>query len=94
LSFFFTNKIVHTNLVRHSDSVLDYVESKINADLMESRTMLDDFAQSVQSLVRNGTDVAKLTEYNTDISGHMLAKNKDSFSPNGPFCYIEKLPDG
>jgi len=94
LSCIFTNKIVHTNLVRNVDSVLDYVESQINSELLESHTVLDDYAQSVESLILSGTDAAKLTVYNTDISNHLLSKNKDTFSPNGPFCYIEKLPGG
>jgi Signal transduction histidine kinase len=94
LSFNFTNKIVHTNLVRNVESVLDYVETQIGSELLESRTILDDFAQSVQSLILSGNDAAKLTAYNTDISNYLLSKNRDSLSPGGPFCYIEKFSDG
>jgi signal transduction histidine kinase/DNA-binding response OmpR family regulator len=85
---------VRVNLVRNADSILDYVESQISFDLLESRTILDDFAQSIQYLVLQGNDSAKLTAYNTDISSHILARNRDSFSPNGPFGYIEISPEG
>ncbi|MDR2731036.1 MAG: response regulator [Treponema sp.] len=93
-SYVFTVRIVRTNLVRNVEDILDLVESQINFDLYESRTILDDFAQSVQYLVSRGDDVDKLRAYNTDISSHLLLKNKDTFSPNGPFCYIEKFPEG
>jgi signal transduction histidine kinase/DNA-binding response OmpR family regulator len=94
LSYVFTARIVRGDLLRNAESVLDYVESQIQSDLMESRTMLDDFAESVQFLIDQGNDSAQLTAYNTDISRHLLLKNKDTFSPNGPFGYIEKSPEG
>jgi signal transduction histidine kinase/DNA-binding response OmpR family regulator len=70
------------------------MEYQIYSDLLESRTILDDFAQSIQDLVRRGDNAAKLTAYNTDISKHLLSKNEDFLSPNGPFGYIEKSPEG
>ncbi|WP_461255951.1 response regulator [Treponema sp. R80B11-R83G3] len=94
LSYIFTSRIVRINLVRHVESVLDYVESQIYADLLESQTILDDFAQSIQSLARRGDNSAKLTAFNTDISSHLLSKNNETFSTNGPFGYIEKSPEG
>jgi signal transduction histidine kinase/DNA-binding response OmpR family regulator len=90
----FTSKIVHTNLVRNVESVLDFLETQISSELTETRTVLDNFAESVQSLILCGTNAKKLTFYNTDISNHLLSKNSESLSPNGPFCYIEKFPDG
>jgi len=94
LSFNFTGRIVRTNLERNVESVLDYVESQINSDLLKSRTILDDFAQSIQGLILHGDDAAKLTAYNTYISNHLLSKNNVAFSPSGPFGYIEKSPEG
>jgi signal transduction histidine kinase/DNA-binding response OmpR family regulator len=94
LSFYFTGRIVRTNLGRNVESVLDYVESQINSDLLESRIILDNFAQSVQSFILFGDDAAKLTAYNANISSRLLSKNNMSFSPNGPFGYIEKSPEG
>jgi len=94
LSYTFTSRIVRTNLLRNVDNILDYVESKINSDLLESRTILDDFAQSIQNLARDGNDAAKLISYNKDISNNLLLRNHNIISPNGPFGYIEKSPDG
>jgi len=94
LSYTFTSKIVRTNLLRNVDNILDYVESTINSDLLESRTILDDFAQTVQNFARDGDGVEKLTDYNTYISHHLLIKNHNTISPNGPFGYIEKSHEG
>jgi len=94
LSYVFTGRIVRDNLVRNVNSVLDLAEAQINSDLLESRTILDDFAQSMRSLIMRGDDAAKLTAYNKDISAHLLSKKRDTFSSNGPFGYIEKLPGG
>jgi len=94
LSYIFTSRIVRINLVRHVESVLDYVESQIYAELLESQTILDDFAQSIQSLVRRGDNSAELIAYNIDISSHLLSKKNPTFSTNGPFGYIENSPEG
>jgi signal transduction histidine kinase/DNA-binding response OmpR family regulator len=94
LSCIFTGRIVRDNLVRDAESILDYEESQISLDLLESRTMLDDFAQSVRSLVLRGDGAPELTAYNEDISAHLLSKRNDTFSSNGLFGYIEKSPQG
>ncbi|MDR2701335.1 MAG: response regulator [Spirochaetaceae bacterium] len=94
LSHAFTGRIVRADLLRNVESVLDLVESQIESDLLESRTVLDGFAQSIQSLILRGDNAADLRAYNTDISSHLLSKNNDTFSSNGPFCYIEIFPEG
>jgi len=94
LSYIFTGKIVHANLLRNADNVIDYMESQINVDLLESRTVLDNFAQSVQNLIRRGDNAAQLTAYNTDITSRLLSKNIAAFNTDGPFGYIEKSPEG
>ena len=94
LSFNFTKKIVNNNLIRNVDSVLDYVESQINCELIESRTILDYFAQSIQSFVLRGDDPASLISHNRDITGNLSIKGNYSLSPNGPYGYIEKHAQG
>jgi signal transduction histidine kinase/DNA-binding response OmpR family regulator len=94
LSYIITTRIVRVNMVRHVESVLDYVEAQIQSDLLESRTILNDFSQTVQNLIRNGYDRAKLTSYTVDITSHILSEHKETISTNGPFGYIEKSPEG
>jgi signal transduction histidine kinase/CheY-like chemotaxis protein len=94
LSYTFTSRIVRDNLIRNIDSLLDTVESQIYSDLLESRTVLDDFAQSIRILFLQGDSADKLTSFNEEISAYLLSKGNDTFSPNGPFAFIEKFPDG
>jgi len=94
LSYIYTGKIVRINMARYVDSELDSMERKINSELLESRTILDDYAQSIQNLIRHGYDAEKLISFNKDISNHLLSKKNGALSSNGPFGYIEKLPSG
>jgi signal transduction histidine kinase/DNA-binding response OmpR family regulator len=95
LSYVFTGKIIRDNLVRNVKSVLDYVEAQIESDLMESRTILDDYARSIRrSLLLRGDGPDLLRAYNKDITSHLLSKNNLTYGTNGPFCYIETLPEG
>jgi len=93
-SCIFISKVVRADLIRNAESVLDYMESQIDAELMESRTVLDEFAQSVQSLLRDGYDARKLIAFTTDLTLHLHSKNNETFSFNGLFGYIEKSPYG
>jgi signal transduction histidine kinase/DNA-binding response OmpR family regulator len=90
LSYVFTGGIVRANLVRNVESALDFVESQISADLLESRTILDDYAETMQSLIMHEYAPAELRAFNEDITSHMLSRNNPSFSPNGPYFYFDK----
>jgi len=94
LSYIFSSRIVRANLLRNVDNLLDFVESQINSDLLESHTILDDYAQSMRYLIMRGDDASKLTAYNEEISKHLLSGKKDTFSSNGPFGYFNTLKDG
>ena len=94
LSIIFTSRIVRANLLRNVESVLNSVESQINSDLMESRIILDEFAQSIQYLILRGAGASELRAYNEYISNHLLSKKLDIISPSGPYGYIETLAGG
>jgi len=94
LSYKSSGKIVKINLARYAENTLDTMETQIYAELLESRTILDDFAHSIQNLIRRGDNAAEITAYNKDISNYLLSKNNDIISTNGPFGYIEKSPKG
>jgi len=93
-SIAFTSRIVSADLIRNAESVLDYMEAEINAEMMQSYTILDEFAQAVQSLLRDGYDARKLTVFAKDMSENIFSKNNDTFSSNGLYGYIEKSPYG
>ena len=94
LSCIFVGKVVRINLARNVGNMLDSMETQINSELLESRTIQDDFAQSIRSLILHGENAAQLSAYNADISAYLLSKSNATFSPNGPFGYIETSPEG
>jgi len=94
LSYKSSGKIVKINLARYAENTLDTMEAQIYAELLESRTILDDFAHSIQNLIQRGDNAAEIIAYNKDISNYLLSKNNDTISTNGPFGYIEKSPKG
>jgi len=53
LSYVFVNRIVLDDLMRNTDSILDYVEAQITADLTEIHTALGSFSQTIRSMIIN-----------------------------------------
>ena len=94
LSCIFVNRIVRNNLVRGTESVLDLVEAKIQSDLLESRTILSSFAQTVRGMILNGETAGELQDYTDNMSAYLRAKEDGRLNINALYGYIEKFPDG
>jgi len=94
LSHLFVTGIVQDNLIRNTESVLDFVEAQINADLTETRTILGSYAQTLTTMILNGEDAAKLQLYTYGMSDYLRTKENSGLTINGFYGYIEKLPEG
>ncbi|WP_461247289.1 hybrid sensor histidine kinase/response regulator [Treponema sp. R6D11] len=94
LSYFFVNRIVRDNLVRNTDSVLDFVQAQIETDIAEMRATLSSFSQTVRSMVINGESSDKIMNYTNNISIFLSSMEKSRLSINGVYAYIEKFPGG
>jgi len=94
LSYFFVNKIVKDNILRNTESVLDYLQSQIETDITELKTTLGAFSQGVRSMLLNGEDSDKIRYYTDEISIFLRSMEKSEFSVNGIYGYIEKFPGG
>jgi signal transduction histidine kinase/CheY-like chemotaxis protein len=94
LSYVFMNRIVRDNLVRNTESVLDFVEAQFDTDITKMQATLGAFAQTVRSMILNGEDVGKIANYINDISDFLQSRESNGLSINGIYGYIEKLPDG
>jgi len=94
LSYFFLNRIVRDNLVRNTESVLDFVQAQIETDVTEMRTILNAFAQTVRGMILNGENSGRITDYINGISNFLQSKENGELFINGVYCYIEKFPDG
>ena len=93
LSYVFVNRIVHSDLVRDTESVLDIVEIQIRSDLIEARSILGAFAQTIRDMILNDEDADKLLNYTKDMSNYLHHKEDGGLRTYGVYAYIEKLPD-
>jgi len=94
LSYLFVTGIVRDNLVRNTESVLDFVEAQIYSDLTETRTILGSYAQTLTTMILNGESAAKLQLYTYGLSDYLRTKENSGLTINGFYGYIEKLPEG
>jgi len=60
LSYNFVTRIVRNNLVRNTESVLDFVEAQIESDLLEPQAILGSFGQTIRDMLLNGEDIVKM----------------------------------
>ncbi|MDR2943401.1 MAG: response regulator [Treponema sp.] len=94
LSYNFVNKIVLNDLVRNTESILDFVDSQIQSDITEVKAALGSFAQTVRSMLLNREGKAKIINYTNEISGFFRSKEHTGLKIEGFYGYIEKYPDG
>jgi len=94
LSYFFVNRIVKDNILRNTESVLDFLQAQIETDIAEMKTTLGAFSQGVRSMLLNGEDSDKIRYYTDEISIFLRSMEKSEFSINGVYGYIEKFPGG
>jgi len=94
LSYLFVNRIVRDNLMRNTESVLDYLQAQIETDITEMETTLSAFSQTVRSMLINGEDVSKIEDYTNNISNFLRSMERNGMSIKGVYGYIEKIPGG
>jgi len=89
LSYMFVNKIVQDDLVRNTESVLDIVESQVNADLDKAQVLLGAFSKTVRRMVLRGATAEELQNYTYNISAYLRSKENRATDINGFYGYIE-----
>jgi signal transduction histidine kinase/ActR/RegA family two-component response regulator len=85
-------KTMRANLVNNVEGMFNSVENQIKFDLLEPKTMLSDFAQTVRSMILYGDNAERLQIYTTEVSDHTCMKEIDRFC--GFYGYIEKIQGG
>ena len=85
-------KTMRANLVNNVEGVFNSIENQIKFDLLEPKTMLSDFAQTVRSMILHGDDAERLQVYTTEVSNHTCMKEIGRFC--GFYGYIEKIQGG
>jgi len=91
LSNVFVNRIVRDNLVRNTESVLDFVQAQIKTDVTEMQAALGSFSRTVRLMLMNGESIDKIMKYTHDVSYFLRSKENSGLAINGVYGYIEKF---
>jgi len=94
IGYVFMKNIVHEYMIVSTESMLDYEQSRIEADLMAPKTASGIFAETVRRMILNGADIDELQTYISEISDYMRLNEAHSSSFGGILCYFDKLSDG
>jgi len=94
LSYLFVNRIVKDNILRNTESALDFLQAQIETDITEMKTTLGSFTQGIRSMLLNGESSEKIKYYTDEISLFLRSMERSEFSVNGVYGYIEKFPGG
>jgi len=94
LSYISMSSIVRNHLVKNSKNMLDSVTSHVESELLEPAMALDNFSQTVRTMILRGNSIGQLQDYFNDISVY-LSKNKQySRNFSGFFGCFETFPEG
>jgi len=93
-SYYFVAGIVRNNLVRNTENVLDFVEARIESDLLEPQAILGSFGQTIRDMILNGEDIVKMNKYTNNIVSFLQVRENIGLGINKLYAYIERLPDG
>ena len=94
LSYLFTSHIVNKDLMRYTESVLTLAETRVKADMQESRASLGRFANMLRYLMLQGGDEGGLRRFIGDISDDETASEYRISAESDFFAYLEALPGG
>jgi signal transduction histidine kinase/DNA-binding NarL/FixJ family response regulator/HPt (histidine-containing phosphotransfer) domain-containing protein len=94
LSYLFMSRIVHSYLIKSTESAFAFAQNQIMADLMEPQIALDGFAVTVRSMIMRGDSAEKLQEYFKEISDYLSLSKQHNIGFNGFLGYFETLPGG
>ena len=94
LSYIFMGNIVHDNLVRNAESVFTFAQLEIESTLMERKTTLRGFSQTIRGMIMRDYSADTLQSYIDDISDYLPSSQTRMTGGSSLFCYFETLPDG
>ena len=94
ISYIFMRNIVHERMIDATESMLDFEQSRIVADLVAPKTASGIFSETVRRMLVRGAGVEEIQVYINEISEFMRLNEAHSSSFGGILCYFEALPDG
>ena len=94
IGYIFMKNIVHEHLIVSTENMLDYEQSRIEADLVAPKTASGIFSETVRRMVLRDAGIDELKAYINEISDYMRLNEAHSSSFGGIFCYFEKFSGG
>jgi signal transduction histidine kinase/CheY-like chemotaxis protein len=72
LSSWYMGSILRRHMIYNAQAILDSLETNINIDLMEPRTVLGNLVQTVRSMILHDEDAATVREYLRELTDYIL----------------------
>ncbi|MDR0502698.1 MAG: response regulator [Treponema sp.] len=94
LSYFFIRNTIHSNLERNAETMLDFTQYQIEAELKEPKTLANGFAQTIRSMILRGDSTADLNSYIIEMTSYFGASGSNILNSNSFFGYFETYPEG
>ena len=80
LSSYFMTGIVRKQLILNAQAALDSLETNIKADLLEPRTILGSFSETLRNMILHGLGKEYLQKYLDDITTYILINEHEQLS--------------
>ena len=88
-SYFFGGKIVRKHLMYETMAALNFLEIKIEADLMEPQTLMGSISQTIRSMILSGYSPEVISRYMMDISDNVIRNKNRKLSSTGVYGLFE-----
>jgi len=92
-SYFFMRNIVNKNLVRNAESVFTFAKTQLESALVEPKTTLSGFSQTIRTMILRGDDVDDLSNYIHEISDYINKSGNHMMNANSFYLYLETNPE-
>jgi len=94
LSYAFMKSIVNNSLERNAEGMFAFAESQIESELLELKSMLGNFAQTVRNMILRGAGAGVLRSYLKDMTDYMYTGGLRMPDAHRLFGYFEMSADG
>jgi len=72
LSSWYMSNILRKHMIYNAQAILDSLETNINIDLMEPRTVLGNLVQTVRTMILHGDDADSVHDYLKELTNYIL----------------------
>ena len=89
LSSWYMGNILRRHMIDNAQAILDSLETNINIDLLEPRTVLGNLAQTIRSMILHYEDAAMVREYLKELTDYILFDEKNLSGFSGFYGYFD-----